>query len=65
MSKNEYRIVKCGLGYYDVQIKRWWFPVWVKINHYSYIRFNSAEFYAKNYARKKSPREITNLGRLP
>lgn len=28
---NKYRIVKDNYSGYEVQIKRWWFPIWLQV----------------------------------
>lgn len=59
--KNEYRIVRDNYAGYEVQIRRWWFPLWVQVNfintHFSIER---AEKYAKDHANG----DVKYLGRL-
>jgi hypothetical protein len=66
----EYRIVKDGYLGYEVQGRRWWFPIWMQcydgeriINTFRTVE--EAELFAKDHAHKKSkPRFVRYLGKL-
>lgn len=42
--KNKYRIVKDCYRGFEVQFKRWWFPMWFQCHHIGSVNsFNSLE----------------------
>lgn len=60
--KNEYRIVTDGYLGFEVQIRRWWFPVWLEVGvSNTYSTAESAERFAEGHADKV----VKYLGRLP
>jgi len=50
MLKNKYRIVRDNYLGYEVQIRRWWFPIWLECQFSNtHISIEKAEAYAENY----------------
>lgn len=53
MLKNKYRIVRDNYAGYEVQIKRWWFPVWLQAGFSNtHISIESAEAYARGHSQR-------------
>lgn len=64
--KNEYRIVTDAYAGYEVQVRRWWFPLWMQVNFTNTHRTpEEAEEYAKRYARGLLRAPVQYLGKLP
>jgi hypothetical protein len=55
---NEYRIVRDTYSGYEVQIRRWWFPIWLQIGINTHVSEERAEVFAKVHANKV----VRNLG---
>jgi hypothetical protein len=50
---NEYRIVRDRYAGYEVQIRRWWFPVWLQVGINTHRTIEQAEEFAQGYAKPK------------
>lgn len=49
--KNKYRIVRDNYAGYEVQIKRWWLPVWLQLGFSNtHCSIERAEAYARVHA---------------
>ena len=48
MMENEYRIVRSAPMAFKLQVRRWWWPVWVPVHRFHNIE--SAEEYAFGHA---------------
>ena len=60
--KNKYRIVADRYAGYEVQIKRWWLPIWLQVGFVNtHITAERAERFAKAHAQGV----VTLLGELP
>lgn len=60
----EFRIVRDGFAGYEVQARRWWFPVWIQCGGTNtHKTLEDAEAFAVEFA--KIGRCIKYLGRLP
>jgi hypothetical protein len=57
----EYRIVRDRYCGYEVQVRRWWFPIWVMAGFCN--TFSSVE-QAEEYARQRAGEVVKQLGRL-
>lgn len=51
MKKNKYRICIDSYAGYEVQMKRWWFPVWFCIRSNTFSTVERAEAYAVQHAK--------------
>lgn len=51
MAENQYRIVRDSYAGYEVQIKRWWFPVWMQPRVNTHCSEKAAEEWARHHAR--------------
>lgn len=49
--RNEYRIVKDGYSGFEVQVRRWWFPVWLQCGINTHRTLEQAEAYARAHAK--------------
>ena len=58
--KNQYRIVTDGWLGFEVQVKRWWFPVWVQCHKYSGTNTHKSVSGARSFALEHS-RKGTNV----
>lgn len=59
--KKEYRIVRdCFLGY-EVQVRRWWFPIWVQAG---FANTHSSIEKARAFARALENECVEYLGRF-
>lgn len=58
--KNEYRIVEDNYAGFEVQIRRWWFPMWRQVGVNTHSTLERAEASAKGHARGA----VKYLGRL-
>ena len=72
MTESQYRVVRDNYAGFEVQIKRWWLPIWLQIGgRYTAITnthgsLEAAEKYAEEYASGvRRGREIKYLGSLP
>lgn len=54
--KNQYRIIRGPVMPFILQIRRWWFPIWVTLAH-----FHNTEP-AKEYARGHASELVIHLG---
>ena len=61
--KNEYRIVTDSWLGYEVQIRRWWFPLWLEIDTNTHPSIERAERFAERHAKEKGSTKY--LGKLP
>jgi hypothetical protein len=57
-----YRIVKDGFAGYEVQVWRWWLPLWIQAGG---INTNSTIDGAERYARAHAGGVVKYLGKLP
>lgn len=60
MFQNEYRVVNDGYAGFEVQIRRWWFPIWLQVGINTHSSFEKAERFARDHARGF----VRYLGRL-
>ncbi len=61
--KNEYRIVSDSYNGYEVQIKRWWFPIWWQIGINTFHSMELAVMFAEHHAKEHGA--LKYLGKLP
>lgn len=59
--RNEYRIVRDIYAGYEVQVRRWWWPLWMEIGCNTQANIEKAEEYANRHAQGS----VKYLGRLP
>lgn len=52
MFKNKYRIVVDSFCGFEVQIKRWWLPVWLQVGINTFPTEEGAMQFAKRHANK-------------
>lgn len=60
--RKRYRIVRDEYLGFEVQIWRWWFPIWVQAG--DIINTHSSEELAIEYAKRHAQRVVRNLGPL-
>lgn len=58
----EYRIVRDSYAGYEVQIRRWWLPIWMQPRSNTHATLAGAEAFAKKHAQGGVEKY---LGRLP
>ena len=56
----EYRIVTDEFNGYEVQCRRWWFPIWLQVGINSHRTIEEARAFAEGAARS----EVEYLGRF-
>jgi len=56
----EYRVVKDSYAGYEVQYRRWWFPIWIQVGVNTWSTLDRAEQFARQVAHP----EVKPLGRL-
>lgn len=47
--KTKYRIVRDNYSGYEVQRKRWWFPIWLQVGVNTHYSLEKAEAYVQKY----------------
>ncbi len=47
--RNEFRIVIDAFAGYEVQVRRWWFPIWLECGNNTHHSVEEAEEYAHKY----------------
>ena len=60
MFKTEYRIVRDSYAGYEVQMKRWWWPIWTEVG---WVNTHSSLEGAKKYLYGVSKKEVYRVSR--
>jgi hypothetical protein len=64
LSRDRYRIVTDRYSGFEVQTRRWWWPLWQPVGGNTHATVDDAIAYARRDARKKNV-VVAELGRLP